>query len=313
MISSMDITGWKKPIFIIGCPRSGTGIFQNLMKFHPDLSYVTPATDNLFGFLANNGVDLDPPTIILKLMDWYVKNSDNGFVPERFRPYDGPIKGDELPIAVEPPGIWTVIDDHFDRDYLTEEDVIKEQTAFLRNVISYHNRYFDVSRFLNKRPKDSLRIRYLNKIFPDAIFIHLIRDGRAVANSIYYRRKEANKDWFGARPPGWKEIRDKDPISQCAWQWKKILEIIKNDSKKLLDDSRYLKVKYEDITSYTKNTMEKVFDFCELNPEKAMRYISKYFDILESRNYKWKENLSHKQKRSLNEEIKSTLKKYGYE
>ena len=37
---------------------------------------------------------------------------------------------------------------------------------------------------MNKNLQNSFRVRLLNLIFPDAKFIHIIRDGRAVAFSI---------------------------------------------------------------------------------------------------------------------------------
>ena len=40
------------------------------------------------------------------------------------------------------------------------------------------------SRFVDKTLLNCFRVRLLNAIFPDAKFVHIIRDGRAVAFSI---------------------------------------------------------------------------------------------------------------------------------
>lgn len=302
----------EKPIFIIGCPRSGTGIFQNLIKLHPDVAYVTPATNNLFGALSNNNIKINPPTFVSSLIDWYVKKGKDEFVPERFKIYDGIIKEDGLPDAVEPSGIWTTIDDHFEKDYLDENDVIEKHRKYLRDQTQFHLKYFKTSRFLNKRPKDSLRIRYINRVFPDSIFLHLIRDGRAVANSIYNRKVKNNSKWFGLNPPGWEDFKNEKPIIQAGWQWKKVLDIVEEDSNEVLDKDRYLAVKYEGLTERPMEIMKDVFQFCELDRKKGIDSISSYSNILENRNYKWKKQLSDDQKKDLMSTIKGQLRRYNY-
>ena len=61
-------------------------------------------------------------------------------------------------------------------------------------------------RFVAKYPRLSLPVGWLDALFPDALFVHLKRDWRAVVMSTVKRerkRKAYSERWFGVRIPGW--------------------------------------------------------------------------------------------------------------
>jgi hypothetical protein len=89
----------------------------------------------------------------------------------------------------EPYFVW----DHFFRkapdDERTEVDASPEVRKWIyRNFARYKTRK-KCSVLIDKSPRNSLKIQFILKIFPQAKFIHLLRDGRDVTLSI-------NKEWL---------------------------------------------------------------------------------------------------------------------
>ena len=88
------------------------------------------------------------------------------------------------------------------------------------------------ARFVNKHPRNSVRIDYLRRVFPDARFIHVIRDGRAVVSSIVAqirgRARRAKQPMGGfCRPPGWRALLRDDLVEQTALQWQAIVRHVR--------------------------------------------------------------------------------------
>lgn len=89
----------------------------------------------------------------------------------------------------EPYFIWDKFFRTASDDHRKEEDATPEVISY----ISFHfSRYLRPSnrRFLiDKSPRNSLKIPFIREIFPNARFIHILRDGRDVTLSIY-------KEWL---------------------------------------------------------------------------------------------------------------------
>ena len=92
----------------------------------------------------------------------------------------------------EPYFIW----DKFFRlapdDQRTAEDATQE---VIKYVTRQCNRYHRKTRFcflVDKSPRNSLKIPFVRKIFPEARFIHIVRDGRDTALSI-------NNEWINLK------------------------------------------------------------------------------------------------------------------
>ena len=132
---------------------------------------------------------------------------------------------------------------------------------------------------------------FLDEIFPDALFIHMIRDGRAVARSLLESREFAdNRDvYWGNHAPGWKKLIDMDPLEAVALQWRMNVAYTRK-SAQFLPSDRYLEIKYEAFARDTVKTLDLVARFCELEwPSGQAERLS---EGIEDRNYKWQESLS---------------------
>ena len=101
---------------------------------------------------------------------------------------------------------------------------------------------------LDKHPGYSMYVEDINKILPNARFIHIIRDGRDVAGSMVAARKKIGY--------GTGTISE----SSAAWQ-----EHIWAARKARQYHGRYLEVRYEDLLTTGVDTLKTVFDFCGLS------------------------------------------------
>ncbi|MGH8547649.1 MAG: sulfotransferase [Methylococcales bacterium] len=87
-------------------------------------------------------------------------------------------------------------------------------------------------RFLEKTPKNALRIPFLRAVFPDALFIYLYRDPAENISSllegwrsrrfIAYRHLPGwpFREWSFLLVPGWSTLRDRALVDIAAYQWK---------------------------------------------------------------------------------------------
>jgi hypothetical protein len=65
----------------------------------------------------------------------------------------------------------------------TETELSDAMATRFRSIIGAHLRWTARPRFLSKQTANNRRVALLERMFPDARYVHVIRDGRAVANS----------------------------------------------------------------------------------------------------------------------------------
>ena len=96
--------------------------------------------------------------------------------------------------------IWRYGQTDADHDVLVPGSVGEKQARFIRKTIHQQARFKDGNILLEKTVSNSLRAPFVESIFPDARYVHLVRDGRDVALS-------AMKEWTA--PPDYRRLREK--------------------------------------------------------------------------------------------------------
>ena len=82
-------------------------------------------------------------------------------------------------------------------------------------------------------------------------------------------------------------------------------------AKSKVDRNNYFELKYEDLCTNTSEVFKRVLDFCELSHSNSfISRISNY--SLRDMNYKWKKDLTLKQKEIMGKVLEDYLKKYDY-
>lgn len=144
-----------RPVFIVGCPRSGTTLLQRMLDAHPDVA-VAPETFFIRRFWhrrAGYG-DLECDDAFARLLD------DVTAIPE-FAEMD--LDAEAFVTAAE-------------RD-------VRTYAAVFRQLLEQFARKRGASVVGEKTPNHVLYLPTLRVFFPEARFIHVVRDARAVVNS----------------------------------------------------------------------------------------------------------------------------------
>jgi hypothetical protein len=265
-----------RPIFIVGAPRSGTNIFYRTFAKHPDLAWISNITKKV------------PSSLWLTRIIMLFRN-------------------DHRP--TEANNVWQKFADSADES-LGQDDVTAAARKYLHRVITNNLLLFNKPRFLNKSPGNSVRIEFLQEIFPDAIFIHMLRDGRAAAYSIMRSRLEHSGSYWSVKPPGWRDLMKLPLVDACALQWKMTVEYILQSAKNLPRE-QYLEVKYEDFVARPAEIFEQVAEKCDLVWQDDL--LQALTVGMDNRNFKWLREMSDEDQNTLNALLEKFLMQLGYE
>jgi len=131
-------------------------------------------------------------------------------------------------------------------------------------------------RFLEKTPKNALRIPFILKAFPDARFIFLFRDARQNISSLLdswrsqqYVTYERLPGWTSAQRwshllyPGWQEHIDSSLATTVAQQWQVTNQTILDDLQQLPPE-RWCTIEYESLISDTMNQLRRLCEFSQI-------------------------------------------------
>ena len=267
----------KIPIFMVGVPRSGTTLLYHRLGAHPEVAWISKTSRKF------------PRSVFMtRVVSCF--HRDN-------RP-------------TECSWIWSRYRRDAD-DSLAREDITPEAERFYRQVFSAHLRLRGASRFLSKYPRNALRMPYFQGMFSDALFLHLVRDGRAVVNSLLRcREKHGGQDrYWGVRPPGWQALLNKPPAESCARQWAMTV-CAAQDAAGQLPQGQYLEVRYEDFVSDPRATLQQIGEWAGL--QWTEDFLASLAEGIENRNPKWREQLTAEQIRQVNDAVGDTLGKLGY-
>jgi hypothetical protein len=273
-----------RPVFLIGCARSGTSILGEALAAHPQVDYLFEASA-----IWN---ELVPPRGDHRL-------TARDAAPEAARAII-------LALAKS-------------RDALprTGADDAKEGNATDRIL-------------LEKNPKHVIRIPFLRALFPQARFIHIIRDGRDTAASLMFRNRGPN--WGHLETPGWRELLERYPTAnhvRCAHQWRDSVLIARADARDLPPGS-YREVRYEGLLEDAAGTIGSLLEFLALAPNAgvdaflpkiqdategsyhAKRQVRHYVENHSRRVGRWRENLADAQVAEVEAVEGDLLRDLGY-
>jgi hypothetical protein len=252
-----DISAIDRPVFIVGPHRSGTTLLYGIIGRHEQV-----------GFLNRN-------------------NHRFPAIPRIARSFDTLLRTDPKP--VESQKFWDYLWPGPD-DTMGAGDLTGKQKAFYTSKISSILRQRKCVRFVAKYPRLSLRVGWLLALFPDARFLHMSRDWRAVVSSTVERKVKREKrggGWFGVRIPGWQDMLDLPHELTAGRQFRVATLALEADAKRMPD--RFHRVDYVDLCREPERRIREVAEFCGLPFSQAFQ--STLPQDLKSRNDKWKQSL----------------------
>jgi len=137
-------------------------------------------------------------------------------------------------------------------------------------------------RFLEKTPKNALRLPFLNQVFPDALYIFLFRDVRSNLSSMMEAWRSSGwktyprlagwqgPPWSLLLPPGWQQMNGKTLAEICAFQWRVANWTILHDLRELPRD-RWTSLSYESLLNEPSSTIEQLCAFADLKVDARLR------------------------------------------
>lgn len=288
----MEIT---QPIFIVGAGRSGSTVVQTLLSKHPDLAWLTIVGKRFPGKPAWHRLALNA--------------------------LDSPVIGPSIARRAAPSECFDYWD-HYAKGFrrscrdLLPEDVTVQTKNKIRRAMG---ELLTVRRQrLMLKATGWGRLGYIKEIFPDAKFIHVLRDGRAVANSFM------NVDWWlgWQGPQNWRygelslelaaewERYGRSFVALAGIQWKIIIDSVEKGRKYIADENLF-ELRYEQLCDDPTGMMRQVTRFARIEWLPAFER-SIAAESLKSMNDRWRTELTEPQQHILQEVLAGHLERYGY-
>jgi hypothetical protein len=163
------------------------------------------------------------------------------------------------------------------------------------------------------------RARLLASVFPDARFVHVLRDGRSVANSYVQVRF-----WQGYRGvPGW-TFGHLSAEEQRAWEqanyswpylagleWKRLMDAFEA-AKAEIGAERWLDLRYEDLVARPAEATTQVLRFAGLDQWPGLERRLAQLGVSEGRTDAYRDELRSEDVALLEGMLLPTLKRWGY-
>ncbi|MDT8369751.1 MAG: sulfotransferase [Longimicrobiales bacterium] len=285
----------RRPIIIFGIGRSGTTIFHQMLAEHPNLAWLSSVCAE---YPERPGLN----RLVMQALD----------VPGLER-----IVRRRFPLG-EHYRFWEHYSNGFSepcRDLGADDLSHRTKRRILKATDT-----------LTTQKRDRLLIKitgwprtgFLSQAFEDAVFIHVLRDGRAVANSLmnvdFWRGWQGPAGWrWGPMPPEYRqewETYDESFVVLAAIQWKLLMDAAE-EAKRKLDPERLLEIRYEDLCAAPIPTMRTVSEFCDLPATDSFERRLGKFDMTNT-NDKYRKDLTPGQQAALEAVLAGHLETYGY-
>ncbi len=272
----------KPPIFICGCPRSGTTLFRMLADSHPNLA-IAPESSYLFVYK-----DLVP--------DFFY-----GDLSER-KDLENLVK-DLLKIQR--------IKDWFPAEK-NHEDVLKRlddkvgYAEVIAVLLDIYAEYRGKSRWGDKTPKNLLRIDAVREMFPESKIVVVVRDGRDVALSL--RNVDFGRISFFASALIWNTY-----MKKLEWLLNNDENILIVKYENLLDNPEKEMRRFCEYVDevYDEELIKKYLDHSDDVSHSKSKFHGK--EINPSNKAKWKKRCKAWELKVFETVNATYLKKYGYE
>jgi hypothetical protein len=309
-----------KPVFIISCPRSGSSLLFKILSESNKLwsayreghfvwqKFLPEPRDHIFSVhLTEKDYQPEDQQIVEDLYHRHTFNHN--------------VLGDLCRIITFREGLPTLFNGLLDINYKLKSKFINEY------------------RIIDKTPTNVFKVDYLYKLFPDAKFIFLTRNGLTNISSLidawnskgklfafefreFYQynrdidiKNYDGKVWKFLNPPGWeKYLKGKSLAEVCAFQWLSANKYAL-DSFSKIPKEQVFHMKYEDLQENRTSKIRETCDFLEIVCSESVQEMflkdPKVSTVSLPNKQKWLKNKD--QLITIESEIAEMQKQLGYE
>jgi len=244
--------------FLLGAGRSGSTLLYKLLSLHPKVGYISSYNNSFPDVLPTGYFNRWLANRLqLKRQVWFEKSGNaHGFkrnIIKRLIPW--PVEGESVYARTGIP-----LFEH-------EEVKLNEQaTKRFRNRMWALKQQQQADVMLSKRVANNRRIPWLKAAFPEAKFIHLIRDGRDVAYSftqVNWWHEDTQVWWANKTMRELIEQDGWDKLSVTARTWVEAVQAVETGLEEVAD-SQVLRIRYEQLLKNPRRTLSEILDFMQI-------------------------------------------------
>jgi hypothetical protein len=287
-------------VFVIGTGRCGSTVTEEILCRHPDVGFISNLDDRLrlpTGATRWSGRlyrELPAAVAVTRFGKLAPSEAyrmlDRKVSPILSSPFRDLVAGDASPWLAD-----------------------RLRTFFAERAAAQHT-----GTFLHKFTGWS-RAALLHEVFPNARFIHVIRDGRAVANSWlqmpWWLGFSGPERWqWGPLPPDlaqqWNDA-DRSFTVLAGLLWRVLVDAC-DAARAVVPDDQWLEVRYEDVTARPREAFEAMLRFCGLEwCEEFERGLGRH-RLSAARVDAYRRDLNPGELARMTEAIAPTLEAHGY-
>lgn len=280
-------------IVIFGTGRCGSTLLQEILSYHPEVAWLSE-------YAGRNPNNPQINRFLLSLLSIPLV----GRLLRRHRP------------PTECYDFWEHYIPGFRRSFrdLREDDLLESHKAICSALDQTRTRQ---RRIMLLKITGWPRLGLLHSLLPDSLFVHVIRDGRAVAASTlkvpFWRGWGGPTQWRWGRLPKDYDIEwhrwNKSYLALAGIQWKILMDAAEQ-AVQTVPEEKVLTIRYEDLCKDTDETLQPIMRTVGI----AQRTISNLNPNINihNANYKWKDEFSGRQQDILLDVLGEHLRKYGY-
>jgi len=313
--------------FVVGTGRCGSTLVHEVICRHSRVGFISNIDDkfptlNLKGRF-NSAVYTHLPTAVTgqtasgTLPGWGGNPPQNRhrrplLVQRINRPHFSPSEGWKLIEARASKRVSKPTQD------LTEKDARSEAGEAYRGLVVERSRA-QAPRLLTLHFTGWPRVRFVATLFPTSRFVHIVRDGRAVAASMtrmsWWTGQHGPPTWGTSSIPDeylaeWRASSD-NPALFAAIQWKTLIDAFL-EARRHVPVTNWLEVRYEDIVADPRQSFQEILEFLGLQwePDFERRFRRLAFSAV--RTSSCASELSASDQTLLNRSLESHLLQLGY-
>lgn len=304
----MNAAPLAAPIFFIGMPRSGTTIVFEAFAQHEALAWLSNYSQRFPELPWLNAVRRLHDNALLRLR-------------ARKKQYQRVPPGNSF--MVMPNEAYAFWDRHTGEDFsfsfLADRAAAPETVRRVRRACESTVRAQGRARLATKLTGPP-RVRYLLGIFPDARFVHVVRDGYAVVHSLlrvpFWRAKGGFDGPFwkgGLDDDAVRRWRDQgaDPALITAMQWRRVLEQTRSETAGL-PPAQYAEVRYEDFVANPHQELRRLYAHTGLGDSPQAHALLNARERLRNMNDKYRREWPAEILARLGQAMEPLLSEYGY-
>jgi sulfotransferase family protein len=301
---------------MLGTGRCGSTIVGQIVAMHPDVGFIANVDDRLAGLNRKGRLN---NTIYRSLPAGLQKQGGR----RGGRPHSR-LGSAVRSVAMTPSEGYRLLDRHVSpmlsapvRD-LVAEDASAWLSARLRRFFEERADAQGRELFLHKFTGWP-RARLLHAVFPEARFVHVVRDGRAVASSLL------QQPWWAGYggPEAWKF----GPLSEAdneLWQesgrsfavlagleWKLLMEAFDTAQAAVPADA-WLELRYEDVVARPRDEIGRLLDHMELEWTDGFDRLFSGLELSPGRRDAYRAELSERDVELLERALEPQLRAHGY-